>query len=128
MKGTKDAKKAVFEDLKDTKILGVVEAEASKMRELRWERGMQEALSILQRDRVMLRACRKGEPSKVDLARYLREAYLTPYRWIAENFQMGAPSYDKVWSVGSGVERYQKNEENMENWTDSHISSPTPSL
>ena len=112
MKGTKDARKAVFEDLKNTKILGVVEAEASKMRELRWERGMQEALSILQRDRVMLRACRKGKPSKVDLARYLREAYLTPIAGLPRTFKWAHPPTYKVWSVGSGAERYQKNEEN----------------
>ena len=109
MKGTKDAKKAVLEDLKDKKILSVVEAEASEIREPRWERGMQEALSMLQRDREMLRACRKSEFWKVDLARYLREAYLTPYRWIAENLQMGAPSY--VQSLVSRQRRGKVSEE-----------------
>jgi hypothetical protein len=36
--------------------------------------------------------CRKGEGWKVDLARHLRERHLTPYRWIALNLRMGAPS------------------------------------
>ena len=109
MKGTKDAKKAVLEDLKDELVQGVVEAEASEMREPRWERGLQEALRILHRDHEILDTCRKGEAWKVDLARYLREAYLTPYRWIAERLCMGAPSY--VQSLVSRQRRGKASEE-----------------
>ena len=92
-KGTKDFRKAVLEDLKDEQIGRVVEAEASEMREPRWERGLTEALGVLSRDSEALASSRKGEGWKVDLARYLREVYLTPYRWIAENLSMGSPSY-----------------------------------
>ena len=36
---------------------------------------------------------RKGEGWKVDIARYLRERHLTPYRWIVEHLHIGAVSY-----------------------------------
>ena len=45
----------------------------------------------------------KGEGWKVDLARYLREVHLAPYRWIAKNLHMGAPSY-----VQSLVSRHRR--------------------
>ena len=92
-KGTKDFRKAVLEDLKDEQVSRVVEAEASEMREPRWDRGLREALNVLGRDPEALKACRKGVAWKVDLARYLREVYLTPYRWIAKHLWMGVPSY-----------------------------------
>ena len=50
-----------------------------------------------------------GEAWKVDLARYLREAYLAPYRWIAEHLRMGAPSY-----VQSLVSRQRRGKESRE--------------
>jgi hypothetical protein len=40
-----------------------------------------------------MEASRKGADWKVALARHLRERHLTPYRWIATNLKMGAPSY-----------------------------------
>ncbi len=83
----------MLEDLQDEQVSRVVEAEASGMREPRWERVLREALGVLGRDLAALKVCRKGEAWKVDLARYLREFYLTPYRWIAEHLSMGAPSY-----------------------------------
>ena len=48
--------------------------------------------SALGRKAGDLADCRKGEGWKVDLARHLRERHLTPYRWIALNLRMGAPS------------------------------------
>jgi len=93
MKGTEDSKKSVLDDLKDEQVCGVVEAEASEMREPLWERALGKGLTALGREAGDLEGCRKGEGWKVDLARYLRERHLTPYRWIAPNLQMGKPSY-----------------------------------
>jgi len=61
MKGTKDFKKAVLKDLRDEQIRGVVEAEASEMREPRWERALAKGLAALGRQSKDLADCRKGE-------------------------------------------------------------------
>ena len=103
VKGTKDFKRAVLDDLKDEQMQRVVEAEASEMREPRWERTLREALGVVNHETEDLLSSRKGESWKVDLARYLREVHLAPYRWIAENLHMGAPSY-----VQSLVSRHRK--------------------
>ena len=47
VKGTKDFKRAVLDDLNDEQIQRVVEAEASQMREPRWERTLREALRVI---------------------------------------------------------------------------------
>ncbi len=91
-KGTKEFRKAVLDDLTDEQVSRVVEAEASEIREPRWERGLREALSVLGRDPETLKTSRKGEIWKVNLSSYLREVYLAPYRWIAEHLWMGTLS------------------------------------
>ena len=93
VKGSTDFKKLVLDDLKDEQMQRVVESEASEMREPRWERALEEALAVLGRDDSELSSSRKGEGWKVDIARYLRERHLTPYRWIVEHLHMGAASY-----------------------------------
>ena len=103
VKGTKDFKRAVLDDLNDEQIQRVVEAEASEMREPRWEGTLREALCVINHEAKDLLSGPKGQGWKVDLARYLREAHLAPYRWIAENLHMGAPSY-----VQSLVSRHRK--------------------
>ena len=49
----------------------VVEAEASEMREPRWERTLCGALCAINHGAEDLLSCRKGQGLKVDLARYL---------------------------------------------------------
>ena len=91
VKGTKAFKQAILDDLKDEQIQRVVEAEASEMREPRWERTLREALIVINHETGDLCSTRKGQDWKVDLARYLREVHLAQYRWIAEHLHMGAP-------------------------------------
>ena len=91
-KGTKEFKKAVSEDLNDEDLQKVVEAEASEMREPRWERVLEELLEYLGKSRSELEGARKCEDWKVCIARRLREKHLVPYVWIAENLHMGAVS------------------------------------
>jgi len=59
----------------------------------------------------------------VDLARFLRERHLTPYRWIAPNLRMGAPSY-----VQSLVSRRRKQKDSQE-WKilQNSVQATTPS-
>jgi putative transposase len=102
-KGTQDFKKAVLEDLDDPVIQTVVEAEAREIREVRWERALNQALSLLGFDPSELALVLKGADWKVAIARYLREFYHAPHRWISEHLQMGAPSY-----VQSLVSRHRK--------------------
>ncbi len=102
-KGSKAFKKAVIEDLGDERVQQVVEAEASEMREPRWEKGLAEALTRLQKGEKDLVAERKGADWKVALARHLRERYLAPHKWIADRLAMGAPS-----SVQCLVSRHRK--------------------
>ena len=83
----------------------VVEAEAAEMREPLWEKTLERGLALIRRSADELSRDRKGEGWKVDLARFLRETHLTPYRWIAKNLHMGAPSY--VQSLVSRA-RYKK--------------------
>ena len=73
------------------------------MREPCWERTLREALCVINHQAKDLLSGPKGQGWKVDLARYLREVHLAPYRWIAENLHMGAPSY-----VQSLVSRHRK--------------------
>ena len=110
-KGGKDFKKAVLEDLRDEQVQQVVESEASEMREVRWEEGLVRALHCLGKSERDLGLGRKSEPWKVSVARYLRERYLAPHRWIAERLQMGAAS-----SVQSVVSRYRRSDIDKENW------------
>ena len=103
LKGTNEFKSSVLEKLKEEKSERVVESEASEMREPVWSKTLGKALVILGRNESELSECRKGEGWKVDVARYLREQHLTPYRWIAKNLHMGAPSY-----VQSLVSRHRR--------------------
>ena len=109
VKGTKAFKQAILDDLKDEQIQRVVEAEASEMREPRWERTLREALIVINHETGDLCSTRKGQDWKVDLARYLREVHLAQYRWIAEHLHMGAPSY-----VQSLVSRHRKQKPSKE--------------
>ena len=101
-KGTKEFKKAVSEELKDEDLRKIVEAEASEMREPRWDRMLTDLLRILGKSRIDLKNARKCEAWKVAAARLLRERHLVPHAWIAENLHMGAAS-----TVQSQVSRHR---------------------
>ena len=102
-KGSKAFKKAVMRDLGDEKVQQVVEAEASEIRELHWEKGLAKALFCLEKGDQDLVGARKGAEWKVAVARHLRERFLAPHKWIAHQLYMGAPS-----SVQSLVSRHRK--------------------
>jgi len=101
-KGTKDFKKAILEDQKDEITQQVVEAEASEVREPRWERALVTILEHLGRDEAALQTSRKGAEWKVAIARLLREQFLAPHSWIAERLHMGGAG-----SVQSLVSRHR---------------------
>lgn len=103
VKESKDFKRSVLEDLKEGQMLKVVDSEASEMREPLWECAVARGLVALDREAAALSADKKGAGWKVDLARYLPENHLTPYRWIASSLHKGAPSY-----VQSLVSRQRK--------------------
>jgi putative transposase len=103
-KGSKEFKKAVLEDIKDKKLLAVKEHEAVELREVVWMRSLQAGLIALEKSWDDVAASRKGADWKISLARYLRERYLVPHNWIADNLKMGEPS-----SVQSWVSRHRKN-------------------
>ena len=92
-KGTADFKRSIMEGFNDEQMRKVVESEASEMREPAWARTLLAGLTVLGRREIEMETSRKGADWKVALARYLRERHLTPYRWIATNLKMGAPSY-----------------------------------
>jgi REP element-mobilizing transposase RayT len=102
IKGSKDFRKAVLDDLKDETSRIVTEAEAAEMREPRWERATVELLKLLDRSESDLVNAAKGADWKVALARLLRERYLVPNRWIAERLRMG-----RVSTVQSLVSRHR---------------------
>ena len=106
MKGTKAFKQAILDDLKDEQIQRVVEAEASEMREPRWERTLREALIVINHETGDLCSTRKGQDWKVDLARYLREVHLAQYRWIAEHLHMGGQK-KMTWEELQAVKNHQ---------------------
>jgi len=111
-KGTDDFRKSVLEDLKDDQLSRVVEAEASEMREPRWERAVVDMLSRLGRKEAELASSPKGVIWKVAVARLLRERYLVPNRWIAERLSMG-----RVSTVQSLVSRHRTNKDQSdESW------------
>ena len=100
-KGSKDFKKNVLDDFNDENLRKVVESDASEMREPRWERGVDEALRLMdKKNESDLEVGPKAALWKVAIARCLREHYLTPYRWIAERLKMG-----RVSSLSSVVSR-----------------------
>ncbi len=102
IKGTKDFRKAVLDDLKNETAQRVTEAEAAEMREPRWERATVDLLARLGRSEADLTAAPKGALWKVAAARLLRERYLAPNRWIAERLRMG-----QVSTVQSLVSRHR---------------------
>lgn len=104
IKGTKEFRKAVLDDLKDEVSVRVSEAEAAEMREPRWERATANLLALLELSDAQLRSDRKGAPWKVAVARLLRERYLAPNRWIAERLHMG-----RVSTVQGAVSRFRTN-------------------
>mgnify|MGYP000503395303 CR=1 FL=1 len=104
IKGTKEFRKAVLDDLKDEVSVRVSEAEAAEMREPRWERATANLLALLEVSDAQLRSDRKGAPWKVAVARLLRERYLAPNRWIAERLHMG-----RVSTVQGAVSRFRTN-------------------
>jgi REP element-mobilizing transposase RayT len=104
IKGTKEFRKTVLDDLKDEVSVRVSEAEAAEMREPRWERATANLLALLEVSDAQLRSDRKGAPWKVAVARLLRERYLAPNRWIAERLHMG-----RVSTVQSAGSRFRTN-------------------
>ena len=102
-KGCNAFKKAVLRDLEAGDQRSIVEAEASEMREPRWENGLKQALRLLGKGESDLLSGRKGADWKVALARHLRERYLAPHKWIAQRLSMG-----QVSSVNSLVSRHRK--------------------
>ncbi len=91
VKGGKEFRKAVLDDLKEDVYLKVVEAEAEELREPLWERRLKEGLEVLGKSEAELMSARKGCDWKVALARHLRERSLTPNRWLAARLNMGTP-------------------------------------
>lgn len=102
IKGTKEFRKAVLDDLKDEVSVRVGEAEAAEMREPRWERATANLLALLAVTDARLRSSPKGASWKVAMARLLRERYPAPNRWIAERLHMG-----RVSTVQSAVSRFR---------------------
>jgi len=76
IKGTKDFRKGVLDDLKDGTSQRVCESEAAEMREPRWERAVTGLLAQIGRSESDLALSPKGAPWKVAVARLLRERYL----------------------------------------------------
>lgn len=111
IKGSKDFRKAVLEDLKDPVSRMVTEAEAAEMREPRWERATVALLKLLGRSETDLVNAAKGADWKVALARLLRERYLAPNRWIAERLSMG-----RVSTVQSLVSRHRTSGESEDKY------------
>lgn len=109
--GSDPFKQEVLSHCCEEKLRQVVEAEASEMRELRWDRSLVEALRLLGRKRADLPKERKGAPWKVALARHLRERHLAPYRWISDQLKMGAVS-----SVQSLVSLHRRQEQKDRLW------------
>lgn len=91
VKGDKEFRKAVLDDLKEDVCLKVVEAEAKELREPLWERRLKEGLEVLGKSEAELTSMPKGCDWKVALARHLRERSLIPNRWLAERLNMGTP-------------------------------------
>lgn len=102
IKGTKDFRKAVLDDLKDETTRLVTEAEAAEMREPRWERATSKLMESIGRNEADLIHSPKGIDWKVAMARFLRERYLAPNQWIAGRLHMG-----RVSTVQSLVSRHR---------------------
>ncbi len=107
-KGSEAFKKSVLTDQKDALSRKAVEAEASETREPRWERGLSKALELLDRRESDLLDSRKGAEWKVATARWLRERYLAPHRWIAARLNMGGAG-----SVQTLVSRHRRESMNQ---------------
>jgi len=102
-KGSKEFKERVLADLTEGKLDSVVEADALEIRQEKWERALPAILAALGKELKDAPACKKSEPWKVAAARFLRERYLAPYKWIAETLCMGV-----VGSVQAMVCRHRK--------------------
>lgn len=102
VKGTKEFRKALLDDLENEVCLRVSEAEASEIREPRWDRATEELLKLIGRTDADLESSKKGADWKIAIARMLRERYLAPNAWIAQRLRMG-----QVSSVQSAISRFR---------------------
>lgn len=102
-KGSKNFKKAVKDDLKDSISKKIVESEAKELREPLWEVRLRQGLAALGKTDVDLLSDRKGADWKVMLAGYLRKRCLTPNVWLAERLNMGTAK-----SVSSRISQFRK--------------------
>ena len=101
--GSQEFKQDALDRCQQQRLSGIVEAEASEMKEARWEHGLKFALRILEKQDADLAAEAKSAPWKICLARYLRERFLAPYRWLAPRLCAG-----EVSSLQSVVSRHRR--------------------
>lgn len=110
-KGSKEFKEKILMKLPQDKLDQVVEADAQEIKAHKWEIALPKILDQLGVDASSVKAGKKSEPWKVAAACFLREQYLAPYKWIAEELGMGS-----VGSVQGMVCRYRKKEGNEDKW------------
>ena len=91
--GTKEFKERILSELTDSDLTKAVEGDAAEVRNVRYDRALQRVLQVLSKTAEDIEKDLKGEPWKVAAARYLREQYLAPNKWIAEHLKMGAVSH-----------------------------------
>ena len=110
-KGSKEFKEKILMKLPQDKLDQVVEADAQELKAHKWDIALPKILDQLGVDHSNAKAGKKSEPWKVAAACFLREKYLAPYKWIAEELGMGV-----VGSVQGMVCRYRKKEGNDDEW------------
>lgn len=89
VKGTKDFRQTVLEDLKSEDLRKVVEADAREILQSEWELCVKNELKALGKTEADLISSAKGIEWKVTLARHLRETKLVPNGWLAMRLNMG---------------------------------------
>lgn len=110
-KGSKEFKERLLLDVPDKKLDQIVESDAIEIKANKWEKALPEILDQLGLDPADAKSGKKSEPWKIAAARYLREYYLAPYKWITEELQMGT-----VNSVQGMVCRHRKTTQPKDEW------------
>jgi putative transposase len=90
IKGTREFKKAVMNDVKDPVMMREMYAEVREIKELRWEEALSQSLLSAGKSEADLEKEDVRAKWKLALACHLHERFLVSYRWLAARLNAGS--------------------------------------
>ena len=102
-KGSNEFKKELLEQIENSKLVATREADGLELKEIVWQRSLQQFLQVLGKDETSLENSPKENVWKIAIALYLRERHMVANASITNQLHIGAVS-----SVQSWVSRHRR--------------------